>query len=272
MTVDIHRHLMTPRLFEALACRTDVPRIRPDEDGWRLEVAHEAPSPVLPGEAPALEAGVDRGVVALSAALGVEGLPEDDARTIVEAWRADAAELPPEFDFWDAYAPDTDSTRLCLPATALGTPAALDRSAPLLERLERRGGVLFVHPGPATAGAWQPALTEYPAALMAAWLAWTAHGRRRHPRLKVLFAALAGLGPLHAERIAARGGPALAPDDRTFYDTSSYGPQAAAAVARVVGDAQLVYGSDHPWAAGDPASLPAAYSTVNAERLLEVAA
>jgi hypothetical protein len=35
-------------------------------------------------------------------------------------------------------------------------------------------------------------------------------------------------------------------DPRTFYDTSSYGRAMVDAMARWVGDAQLVYGSDRP--------------------------
>jgi hypothetical protein len=58
---------------------------------------------------------------------------------------------------------------------------------------------------------------------------------------------LAGLAPLHAERLAARGGPAGAVlDPHLFYDTSSYGPRAIAAMAAVVGLDQLVTGSDRP--------------------------
>ena len=58
---------------------------------------------------------------------------------------------------------------------------------------------------------------------------------------------LAGLAPLHRERLAARGGPAGRAVDRlTFYDTSSYGPRAIDAMLRVVGVDQLVHGSDRP--------------------------
>ena len=58
---------------------------------------------------------------------------------------------------------------------------------------------------------------------------------------------LAGGAPLHAERLAARGGPADARHDPlVFYDTSSYGPRAIDAMVRVVGVEQLVYGSDRP--------------------------
>jgi hypothetical protein len=65
--------------------------------------------------------------------------------------------------------------------------------------------------------------------------------------LRVLFAMLAGGAPLLAERLSARGGPAIdLRDPETFYDTSSYGPMMVEAMARWVGPAQLVYGSDRP--------------------------
>jgi hypothetical protein len=58
---------------------------------------------------------------------------------------------------------------------------------------------------------------------------------------------LAGLAPLHAERLAARGGPTDAVHDPlTAFDTSSYGPRAIDAMLRVVGVDRLLYGSDRP--------------------------
>jgi hypothetical protein len=73
-----------------------------------------------------------------------------------------------------------------------------------------------------------------------------------HPRLRVCFTALAGLGPLHGERLAARGGEdSLARgvvDQRMFVETSSYGNRAVDSVLRVLGVDMLVFGSDRPYA------------------------
>jgi hypothetical protein len=56
---------------------------------------------------------------------------------------------------------------------------------------------------------------------------------------------LAGLAPLHRERLLARGGrPAADPD--VFLDTSSYGPRAVDAMIRELGVDALTYGSDRP--------------------------
>jgi len=151
---------------------------------------------------------------------------------------------------------DRGCVGISLPAAALIDPFAVERLHPLLARLEQRDAPLFVHPGPvgglptpeaAHLPHWWPALTDYVAQMQAAWFAFLHAGRRAHPRLRVLFAMLAGGAPLHLERYAARRGvPAPDPDPLVFYDTSSYGPRMIGAVAEQVGAAQLVYGSDRP--------------------------
>jgi hypothetical protein len=94
---------------------------------------------------------------------------------------------------------------------------------------------------------WWLALTGYLAGMQASWLAFLVAGRPRHPRLRVVFSMLAGLAPLHAERLSSRGGtcPSL-PDPLVFYETSSYGPTAVRVLEEVVGPEQLLYGSDRP--------------------------
>jgi hypothetical protein len=94
---------------------------------------------------------------------------------------------------------------------------------------------------------WWPALTSYVSGMQAAWLSFITCGRPRHPRLRVIFSMLAGLAPLHAERLLSRGGRAGAVEDELiFYDTSSYGRRAIGAMASAVGAGQLLYGSDRP--------------------------
>ena len=81
----------------------------------------------------------------------------------------------------------------------------------------------------------------------AAWLTFATYGRRELPRLRTVFAMLAGGAPLLSERLATRGGPPVNLEDPlTFYDTSSYGPQVVEAMARWLGPRQLLYGSDRP--------------------------
>ena len=265
MRVDVHQHLWTERLYEALARRASAPRLRDRRGGRLLELAGERPFalPAEPADAGRRAAvlddlGVDLAVVSLSAALGIETLPGDEGREVLAAWEADADELPARLPAWGSVAltePDPrdvddalDRGRVgvVLPATALSGPAALDRLGPLLERLERREAPLFVHPGPHTPGSW---LDSGVASLAEAWHAWVLHGRRQHPTLRVVFAALAGLAPLHAERLA--GG-----DPHTFYETSSTGPVAVEAMLRAVGPDALVHGSDWPYAQPAPLAPP----------------
>ena len=66
---------------------------------------------------------------------------------------------------------------------------------------------VFVHPGPVAGSAagprqpswWSPS-TDYVAQQHAAWHAFHAVVRPRVPSLRAVFALLAGLAPLHAER------------------------------------------------------------------------
>jgi hypothetical protein len=285
MRIDAHQHVWTEPLVAALARRTREPRIRRRSGGWWLEVAGEAPSllPAAPDDVEARAAlvredGAARALVALSTALRAE----TRAPELIAAYDEGVTGLPDAFGSWGAIALDEPDPRsvdallaaghagLCLPADAVGTPAGLERLGPVLARLEEHGAPLFVHPVAAAdpgLPAWWPALTGYVASLHAAWHAWAAAGRASHPRLRVLFAALAGLAPLHAERLAARGGPVgAAHDPDLFYDTSSYGPAALAAMRAAVGPGRLVHGSDRPYAEPPP-STPAE-ATVNALRLL----
>lgn len=267
---DVHQHLWGESLVAALAARTSPPRAgRVHRGGYELVLSAEPAWPLAP-EDPVRRAallqddGVEKAVIALSAAIGIEDLPADRADTLIAAYAQDVKQLPPEFAAWGSIPlGDPDPRRvdalldegfagLCLPSGAIASAPALERLGPVLERLARRGAPLFVHPGPARtrvadAPAWWPAVADYVPTLHRAWLAWIAFGRPAHPTLKIMFAALAGLAPLQAERLTARGGPPeAAGDPLTFFDTSSYGPNAIDAMVRAVGRGQLVYGSDRP--------------------------
>jgi 6-methylsalicylate decarboxylase len=106
-----------------------------------------------------------------------------------------------------------------------------------------------------------------------AWHAFARFGRPAHPRLRVCFAMLAGLGPLHRERLLARGGRPVTED--VFLDTSSYGPRAVDAMIRELGVDALVYGSDRPvLPAAEPAlgeAVQVALRRRNPARLLSLA-
>jgi predicted TIM-barrel fold metal-dependent hydrolase len=273
--IDVHQHLLSESLIDELSRRRRPPMLIRRGRGWTFRVAAE-PDSALSFDATnvALRSveirreNIDRALVALSTALGIETLPAEEALPLLEAHHQGIEELPAAFAGWGAVqleAPDPDEVDavidrgcvgLSLPATSLADPAEVERLGPLLERLEARGAPLFVHPGPVgspDAGprpplpVWWPALTGYVAQMQAAWFAFLHSGRREHPRLRVLFAMLAGGAPLQLERFAARGGTApTEPDPLVYYDTSSYGTRMLAAMADAVGVAQLVYGSDRP--------------------------
>ncbi|HTR74645.1 MAG TPA: hypothetical protein VMH33_05225 [Solirubrobacterales bacterium] len=300
--VDVHQHLLGEPLIEALGHRAAPPRLAPCREGWIFKLAAEPDSILTPAAidvelrlAELAADGIDRALVALSTALGIESLPREEAEALIESHHLGLEELPIEFAGWGAVplvepdpadidaALDRGCVGITLPATALAHPAAVERLAPLLERLEEREAPLFVHPGPVAPGDgagsagrlphWWPALTDYVAQMQAAWFAFLHAGRPSHPRLRVLFAALAGGAPLQLERYAARRGvPAPEPDPLVFYDTSSYGPRLIGTMAAAVGAGQLVHGSDRPvvdlrTAWPDP-GLRRAAMAVNPDRLL----
>ena len=266
MRTDLHQHLLPEALIAALARRSETPRVRRDGRGWRLELAGEPASPLDPADhdpnARAATDDAERIVISLSTALGIEALPGEEAEPLLRAHNDGILELGGPYALWGAATePAGVDAVLDAGAVGLALPAgALERSAPLLDRLEARGAPLFVHPGPAAADAgappWWPALTDYVAGMSAAWHWFAADGRARHPRLRVVFAMLAGGAPLHAERLALRGGPAEAiHDPLVWFDTSSYGPRAIDAMLRMVGVDRLVHGTDRPVVAPGPRGL-----------------
>ena len=290
---DVHQHVWPPALIEALRRRTVAPRL----DGWTLQLDGEPDCAIVPiDHDPAARAALarkddlDRVLVSLSAPLGIESLPGEESVELLAAWHDGALALPEPFGAWaaaslsevDPVALDHELSRgfvgLQLPATTLVDAAGYERAEPLLELLERAGRPLFIHPGPVGPGspaptAWWPAIVDYVGQMHAAWFAFRALGRPRHPRLRVVFAMLAGLAPLHGERFRARAVEGTVVDEAAYLETSSYGPRAIDAVVRVTGIDVLVNGSDRPYAPppqsglGDAAEV--ALRVTNPQRLLD---
>ena len=226
--VDVHQHLWPEELLYALSRRSVPPRL---SDGW-LELPGEPPVRFDPAaHDPAGRVG-DRILIAPS-------LPSGFDAELSAAHDRGVLALGAPFGLWASGEPLDGAVGVCLAGRELPHADALLRGLDV---------PLFVHPGPAAGSPpWFGALTGYVAEMHEAWMWWAAFGRERHPHLTVVFAMLAGLAPLHSERLAARGGPVEAVHDPlTFFDTSSYGPRAVDAMLRVVGVDRLLYGTDVP--------------------------
>ncbi|MDN5791299.1 MAG: amidohydrolase family protein [Micrococcales bacterium] len=293
---DIHQHLWPAELIDALRRRQRTPLLK----GWTLLLDGEAPVEI---DAHAHDQGArsarssserpgERALVSLSSPVGIEHLDGDESHPLLEAWRAGTATLPPPFSAWAAVSVvEPDLTALAvdlavgfvglqIPATAMATPAQLEQLAPVLEVCAAANRPVLVHPGPAgplpVSPRWWPPVVDYVSQLHAAWWSWHAVGRTVLPTLRICFVALAGLAPLHHERLAARGGRLGPVDPGVFLETSSYGPQAIDAVSRALGIDAIVLGSDRPYAEPvDPRGLrlgdaaAAAIERNNPRRLLE---
>lgn len=290
---DCHQHLWPAALVDELRRRTRPPRL----DGWELQLEGEAPYAVDPADhdpsarqSADADDGTELVLLSLSSPLGIELLPPEESAPLLAAWHAYADDLPAGRGLWAApRLVEHDAAELArvlagpsvrglqVPATAMTSPQALEGLAPVLRVAEVADLPVLVHPGPVTAvepevPSWWAALTAYPAQLAAAWFAWHAAGRSLLPRLRIGFVALAGLAPLHHERLAQRGGALGEIDPAVFYETSSYGRQAVDAMTRVVGADALVHGTDRPYAGPTDLALGPAFDravrVVNPHRLL----
>ena len=290
--IDVHQHLWPPSLLEALRARHRPPRLH----GWTLELEGEPVYPIdsrhhdvdVRGEQ-VIADGLDLALISLSSPLGIELLPAAEGAELLDAYHEGTAALGRPFGAWAAASladpdPDALASRLAegfvglqLPANALSHELDYARAAPLLEALETAGRPLLIHPGPASVPRdvppWWPAIVSYVQQMHEAWYAFGAFGRRRHPRLRVCFAMLAGLAPLHGERFHTRAGRRTVVDENVYLDISSYGTRAIDATVRVLGIDALVEGSDRPYAepvlADLGAAAQAAIRGANPVRLLD---
>ncbi len=267
LQIDVHQHLWPGPLIAALRCRSRPPRLR----GWALELDGHPRYDVDPSDhEPALRAarargdGLDLVLISLSSPLGIEVLPPREADALLEAHHEGILALPPPFLPWAsarlkrpraaslAGALERGCAGLQLPADSLLDEAGYRLVRPLLDVIDDAERPLLIHPGPtpsiARTPGWWPAMVGYVQQMHAAWFAFQQFGRPRYRRLRVCFSMLAGLAPLHGERLAARSGLRSVVDENAFLETSSYGTRAIDATVRVLGIDVLVNGSDRPYA------------------------
>lgn len=248
---DVHQHLWPHVFSEALARRETAPFLDGDtlhlgEGAYPFELGdHE-----LEARLRLLDRSeIDTAIVSLQPTLGLEALAADERERLEGIWEDGLLELA------------AAAAGRIVPL-AVGRPRAgfagvsvgadrLDDLASLAASLDglRGSGFLFVHPvsgsPPPGAPTWWPALVDYTSQMQRAYLAWLANGQARWPDVNVVFAILAGGGPIQLERLASRGVEAgLHPN--LFFDTASYGPRALRLCIETLGVEQLVFGTDAP--------------------------
>ena len=257
-SVDVHQHLWPEPFVSALSRRSEPPCLR----GRVLRLAGAPDTPVDLGEH-RLEtrlrrldaAGTDVALVSLQPTLGLDGLPPEEAQGLVETYHAGVRELV-DASGGRLHALAHAEAREGFAGATVAAPALADavvggRALPLLGELARSERLLFVHPGPApqppAAPPWWGEVVSYGAQMQAAYLAWMTHGARAYPRLRVVFAILAGGGPVQFERLRSRGVDLRAgAGGRVFLDTASYGRRALELALQTLGVGALVFGSDAP--------------------------
>jgi predicted TIM-barrel fold metal-dependent hydrolase len=281
MRIDLHQHLWPRQLVDALRGRSAPPAL--EERGGRtvLRLEHEPDCEVDLARhaidvrlAALAEEGIDRAVVSLSAPLGIEALPAGEAGELISAYHdgveeavaasggrlaAWAAVPLAEADAGAATAGaaiDRGFVGASVPSAALADRGSIERAAPLLDLLERRGAPLFVHPGPAPGTPpyarvdgmppWWPNLGVYPGLSIAAYFAWRACGAARWPGLRICFAIMGGAAPFLEERWRAFSGERGTVDRNVFLDTASCGRLALECALATYGVEQVVFGTDIP--------------------------
>src|SRR3979411_9359 len=118
MRIDVHQHIWTEPLLDALAARDTLPFISRSRGLTVLHSADEQPYVIdVETETPRRRAslmhtdGVDLALVALSSPIGIEALPRDGADTLIAAHLEGIRMLPDEFAAWGPVAldePDPD--------------------------------------------------------------------------------------------------------------------------------------------------------------------
>lgn len=252
-SIDIHQHLWPRAFSEALSQRTTVPYL----DGetlyfpggtYQIDLGHHELETRL---ALLDRSGIDVAVVSLQPTVGLAAIEAAERERLESIWEDGILELASAADGrivpLAVGRPRTGFAGVSLGADQLDDLGAI---ASTLDAL-RESGLLFVHPvagaPPAWAPTWWPAVVDYTSQMQRAYLAWLAHGQERWPDVTVVFAILAGGGPIQLERLASRGVDVRSTLHRNvFFDTASYGRRALELCIQTFGVEQLVFGTDAP--------------------------
>ena len=253
--VDFHQHFWPESFVSALAGREQPPRLRGSilELGWQPPAEVDLAAHELDARLALLDRDeIDVAVVSLSTALGIDGLPQEEADDLTAQYEEGILEVAAgaggRIVPLAVSRPREGFAGTALPVTAL---LDLDASAALLDELQAHGQVVFVHPAASpeapTAPAWWAEVVDYTAQMQRAYGIWLAEGATRWPELRIVFAILAGGGPFQLERLRSRGvdtRDALHPN--VYFETASYGRRAIELCLSTFGIGNLVYGSDVP--------------------------
>src|ERR1700704_6516391 len=115
MQIDVHQHIWTEPLLDALSSRSRLPFVRHTREGLTvLHSAGERPYVIdTASEAPNERARLlrsdraDRAVIAISSPVGIEALAYDEARSIISAHLDGVLALGDRFPAWGPLAIDS---------------------------------------------------------------------------------------------------------------------------------------------------------------------
>ena len=252
--VDVHQHLWPAPLVDVLAGRRRPPRLA----GATLELvdgstrtvdlaAHDGRTRIALLD----HAGIDVALVSLPPTLGAGVLPEEEWDELAAAYERGMGELAEASGRILPLAARRDSEGFVGTCVSAHELLDLERLATLLDALELRDAFLFVHPGPSLqlvqTPTWWAAVVEHTAQMQAAYAAWLDRGVKRWPRLQVVFAILAGGGPIQLERLQSQGiaGRDSLPET-VYFDTASYGRRALELCLSTLGVGRVLFGSNTP--------------------------
>src|SRR5690348_5583431 len=107
MRLDVHQHIWTAPLIEALAARSELPFIRLRGGVAELHAACERPCAIdLNSENPSRRTRllddnrIELAVIALSSPIGIEGLPRSEALPLIDAHLEGVMALGHRFGAW----------------------------------------------------------------------------------------------------------------------------------------------------------------------------
>ena len=213
MKIDVHQHLWTEPLVQALAAREELPFVRRRARSHRPVSRRRASVRDRPARArtrPAAQRSSSATVstgrsCACRARSGIEWLPREQAEPLLDAYHEGALSLEQPFGVWGAIALDRPTpddvdralARGCVglslpgrrarerrcarpPAPGAGAPGVARRAAARASRARARRLRTLARVGETSLGEplWWPALTRYVAGMQAAWLAFRVAGRR----------------------------------------------------------------------------------------------